>query len=256
MSEREQPAAPSEEWIAGRNAVAEALRAGRPIDRLLVAKGERSPRLGAILAQCRERGIPIKETDPRRMDELCGPHHQGVAAAAACKDYALPEDILALAARRGEPPFIVLCDGLEDPHNLGAILRTAEAAGAHGVIVPRRRSVGLTQTVYKTSAGAVEYLPVARVANLAETIRVLKERGLWIFGLDMDGGDWCAADLTGGIGIVVGAEGQGLSRLVRERCDAILSLPMKGKIQSLNASVATGIVLYEAARQRSGIAAR
>ena len=256
MSEREQPAAPSEEWIAGRNAVAEALRAGRPIDRLLVAKGERSPRLGALLAQCRERGIPIKETDPRRMDELCGPHHQGVAAAAACKDYASPEDILALAARRGEPPFIVLCDGLEDPHNLGAILRTAEAAGAHGVIVPRRRSVGLTQTVYKTSAGAVEYLPVARVANLAETIRVLKERGLWIFGLDMDGGDWCAADLTGGIGIVVGAEGQGLSRLVRERCDAILSLPMKGKIQSLNASVATGIVLYEAARQRSGIAAR
>lgn len=256
MSEREQPAAPSEEWIAGRNAVAEALRAGRPIDRLLVAKGERSPRLGAILAQCRERGIPIKETDPRRMDELCGPHHQGVAAAAACKDYASPEDILALAGRRGEPPFIVLCDGLEDPHNLGAILRTAEAAGAHGVIVPRRRSVGLTQTVYKTSAGAVEYLPVARVANLAETIRVLKERGLWIFGLDMDGGDWCAADLTGGIGIVVGAEGQGLSRLVRERCDAILSLPMKGKIQSLNASVATGIVLYEAARQRSGIAAR
>lgn len=256
MSEREQPAAPSEEWIAGRNAVAEALRAGRPIDRLLVAKGERSPRLGAILAQCRERGIPIKETDPRRMDELCGPHHQGVAAAAACKDYASPEDILALAGRRGEPPFIVLCDGLEDPHNLGAILRTAEAAGAHGVIVPRRRSVGLTQTVYKTSAGAVEYLPVARVANLAETIRMLKERGLWIFGLDMDGGDWCAADLTGGIGIVVGAEGQGLSRLVRERCDAILSLPMKGKIQSLNASVATGIVLYEAARQRSGIAAR
>ncbi len=256
MSEREQPAAPSEEWIAGRNAVAEALRAGRPIDRLLVAKGERSPRLGAILAQCRERGIPIKETDPRRMDELCGPHHQGVAAAAACKDYASPEDILALAGRRGEPPFIVLCDGLEDPHHLGAILRTAEAAGAHGVIVPRRRSVGLTQTVYKTSAGAVEYLPVARVANLAETIRVLKERGLWIFGLDMDGGDWCAADLTGGIGIVVGAEGQGLSRLVRERCDAILSLPMKGKIQSLNASVATGIVLYEAARQRSGIAAR
>ena len=256
MSEREQPAAPSEEWIAGRNAVAEALRAGRPIDRLLVSKGERSPRLGAILAQCRERGIPIKETDPRRMDELCGPHHQGVAAAAACKDYASPEDILELAGRRGEPPFIVLCDGLEDPHNLGAILRTAEAAGAHGVIVPRRRSVGLTQTVYKTSAGAVEYLPVARVANLAETIRMLKERGLWIFGLDMDGGDWCAADLTGGIGIVVGAEGQGLSRLVRERCDAILSLPMKGQIQSLNASVATGIVLYEAARQRSGIAAR
>lgn len=256
MSEREQPAAPSEEWIAGRNAVAEALRAGRPIDRLLVAKGERSPRLGAILAQCRERGIPVKETDPRRMDELCGPHHQGVAAAAACKDYASPEDILELAAKHGEPPFIVLCDGLEDPHNLGAILRTAEAAGAHGVIVPRRRSVGLTQTVYKTSAGAVEYLPVARVANLAETIRMLKERGLWIFGLDMDGGDWCAADLTGGIGIVVGAEGQGLSRLVRERCDAILSLPMKGKIQSLNASVATGIVLYEAARQRSGIAAR
>ena len=258
MSDRErtEQTEPSEEWIVGRNAVAEALRAGRAIDRLFVARGERSPRLGALLAQCRERGIPVKETDARRLDELCGPHHQGVAAAAACKAYVTPEEILNRAEERGEPPFVVLCDGLEDPHNLGAILRTAEAAGAHGVIVPRRRSVGLTQTVYKTSAGAVEYLPVARVANLSETIRMLKERGLWIYGLDMDGGDWCAADLTGGIGIVVGAEGQGLSRLVRERCDAILSLPMKGKIQSLNASVATGIVLYEAARQRGGISAR
>lgn len=246
----------SEELIVGRNAVTEALRAGRPIDRLLVAKGDRNGRLGPILAQCRERGILIKETDSRRLDELCGPNHQGVAAVAACKDYATVEDILALAAERGEPPFVVLCDELEDPHNLGAILRTAEAAGAHGVIIPKRRSAGLTGTVYKTSAGAVEYVPVARVSNLSDTIRELKKQGLWIYGLDMNGESWCGTDLTGAVGIVVGSEGQGIGRLVREQCDGILSLPMKGQINSLNASVATGIVLYEVARQRGGIQAR
>jgi len=246
----------SEELIVGRNAVTEALRAGRPIDRLLVAKGDRNGRLGPILAQCRERGILIKETDSRRLDELCGPNHQGVAAVAACKDYATVEDILALAAERGEPPFVVLCDELEDPHNLGAILRTAEAAGAHGVIIPKRRSAGLTGTVYKTSAGAVEYVLVARVSNLSDTIRELKKQGLWIYGLDMNGESWCGTDLTGAVGIVVGSEGQGIGRLVREQCDGILSLPMKGQINSLNASVATGIVLYEVARQRGGIQAR
>ena len=245
-----------EELIVGRNAVAEALRAGRPIDRLLVAKGDRSGRVAPLLAQCRERGVLIKETDPRRLDELCGPNHQGIAAVAACKAYATVEDILALAAERGEPPFVVLCDELEDPHNLGAILRTAEAAGAHGVIIPKRRSAGLTGTVYKTSAGAVEYVPVARVSNLSDTIRDLKKRGLWIYGLDMDGENWCATDLAGAIGIVVGSEGQGIGRLVREQCDGILSLPMKGKINSLNASVATGIVLYEITRQRGAIKAR
>lgn len=246
----------NEELIVGRNAVSEALRAGRPIDRLLVAKGDRNGRLGPILAQCRERGILIKETDPRRLDELCGSNHQGVAAVAACKEYATVEDILALAAERGEPPFVVLCDELEDPHNLGAILRTAEAAGAHGVIIPKRRSAGLTGTVYKTSAGAVEYVPVARVSNLSDTIRELKKQGLWIYGLDMNGESWCGTDLTGAVGIVVGSEGQGIGRLVREQCDGILSLPMKGQINSLNASVATGIVLYEVARQRDGIRAR
>ncbi len=246
----------SEELIVGRNAVTEALRAGRPIDRLLVAKGDRNGRLGPILAQCRERGVLIKETDSRRLDELCGPNHQGVAAVAACKAYATVEDILALAAERGEPPFVVLCDELEDPHNLGAILRTAEAAGAHGVIIPKRRSAGLTGTVYKTSAGAVEYVPVARVSNLSDTIRELKKQGLWIYGLDMNGESWCGTDLTGAVGIVVGSEGQGIGRLVREQCDGILSLPMKGQINSLNASVATGIVLYEVARQRGGIQAR
>ncbi|MBQ2780984.1 MAG: 23S rRNA (guanosine(2251)-2'-O)-methyltransferase RlmB [Clostridia bacterium] len=245
-----------EEWIVGRNAVAEALRAGRAIDRLLVAKGDRNGRILPLVAQCRERGIPIKETDARRLDELCGTNHQGIAAVAACKAYATVEDILALAAERGEPPFVILCDELEDPHNLGAILRTAEAAGAHGVIIPKRRSVGLTGAVYKASAGAVEYVPVARVTNLTDTIRDLKKLGLWIYGLDMDGENWCQTNLTGGVGVVVGSEGHGIGRLVREQCDGVLSLPMKGQINSLNASVATGIVLYEIARQRDGLKAR
>lgn len=238
------------EWIVGRNAVTEALRVGRPIDHLLVARGEHVGRMGEILARARERQIPIKETDPRKLDLLCGPHHQGVAAAAACRPYATLDEVLSLAEERGEPPFLVVCDGLEDPHNLGAIVRTAEAAGAHGVVVPKRRSVGLTAAVYKASAGAVEYLPVARVTNLADTLRELKKRNIWVYGLDMDGAPWNRTDLRGAVALVVGSEGKGLSRLVRELCDGIVSLPMYGQIESLNASVACGILLYEAARQR------
>ena len=243
-----------EDYIAGRNAVTEALKSGRPLDSVLVARGERQGSIGGIMARCREQGIPVKEVDSRKLDAMAA-NHQGVIAIAACKEYATVEDLFKLAQERGEPPFFIVCDELEDPHNLGAILRTAEAAGAHGVIVPRRRAAGLTSTVYKASAGAVEYVPVARVANITDTLRDLKKQGLWIYGLDMDGEDWCRTDLTGAMALVVGSEGHGMTRLVKEQCDFILSLPMAGHINSLNASVACGIVLYEAARQRKGIKA-
>lgn len=241
---------PQSDLIAGRNAVAEALRSGRTIDHLLVARGEHTGSLTVLVAKAKEAGIPIKEVDSRKLNALCGPNHQGIAAAAACKEYAPLDALFALAEQRGEPPLFVVCDELEDPHNLGAIIRTAEASGAHGVIVPKRRSVGLTNIVYKTSAGAVEYLPVCRVGNLVDTLRELKERGVWVYGLDMDGQDWDKTDLTGAAALVVGSEGNGIGRLVRESCDFVVSLPMNGRINSLNASVATGILLYEAVRQR------
>lgn len=243
-----------EDYIVGRNAVMEALKAGRPLDSVLIARGERQGSIGAIVARCRENGIPVKETDSRKLDAMAA-NHQGVIAIAACKDYVTLEELFKAAEEKGEPPFFIVCDELEDPHNLGAILRTAEAAGAHGVVVPRRRSVGLTGAVYKASAGAVEYVPVARVTNITDALKEMKKRGMWIYGLDMDGEDWCSTDLTGAMALVVGSEGRGVSRLVREACDFVLSLPMSGRINSLNASVACGIVLYEAARQRKGIKA-
>ncbi len=243
-----------EDLIAGRNAVMEALKSGRHLDSVLIARGDRQGSIAAIAARCKEQGIPIKEADARKLDAMAA-NHQGVIAIAACKEYVTLEALFEAAAERGEPPFFIVCDELEDPHNLGAILRTAEAAGAHGVIVPRRRSVGLTSTVYKASAGAVEYVPVARVSNINDTIRELKERGVWVYGLDMDGEDWCATDMTGATALVVGSEGRGVSRLVRENCDYILSLPMNGRVNSLNASVACGIVMYEVARQRGQIRA-
>lgn len=244
----------SEDHIVGRNAVMEALKSGRPLDSVLIARGERQGSIGAIVARCRENHIPVKETDSRKLDAIAA-NHQGVIAIAACKDYVTLEELFAAAEEKGEPPFFIVCDELEDPHNLGAILRTAEAAGAHGVVVPRRRSVGLTGAVYKASAGAVEYVPVARVANITDALKEMKKRGMWVYGLDMDGEDWCSTDLTGAMALVVGSEGRGVSRLVRENCDFVLSLPMSGRINSLNASVACGIVLYEAARQRKGIKA-
>ncbi len=244
----------SVDYIAGRNAVMEALKAGRPLDSVYVLKGERQGSIGAIVAKCRQQNIPVKEVVAVKLDSMAA-NHQGVIAVAACKDYATVEDLFAVAESRGEPPFFIVCDELEDPHNLGAILRTAEATGAHGVIVPSRRAAGLTSTVYKASAGAVEYVPVARVSNITDTLKKLKTRGLWVYGLDMDGESWCQTDLTGAMALVVGSEGHGMTRLVREQCDFILSLPMAGNINSLNASVACGIVLYEAARQRRGIAA-
>lgn len=252
----EQDRQPKEDILAGRNAVSEALRSGRPLDCVWVARGERTGSIRPLLARCREQGVLIKEVDTRKLDAVCGPHHQGIAAVAACKAYATLDELFDVAEKKGQPPFFVVCDELNDPHNLGAIARTAEAAGAHGVIIPKHRSAGLTSTVYKASAGAVEYMPIARVGNISETLKTLKKRGVWVYGLDMDGDTWCQTDLTGPLAIVVGSEGAGIGRLVREQCDGILSLPMAGQINSLNASVACGIALYEAARQRNGIAAR
>lgn len=237
--------------IIGRNAVTEALRSGRAIDSLLVAKGERGGSIGRIIAQCRENGVVIKETDKRKLDKLCGgENHQGVAAWAAVHEYSDVGDILENARSRGEQPFIIICDEIEDPHNLGAIIRTADACGAHGIIIPKRRGVALTYAVGKVSAGAVEYVPVARVANLPSLIDELKEKGFWIYGADMDGTRWDEQDYSGAVALVVGSEGKGISRLVREKCDFIVSLPMKGKINSLNASVAAGILMYEIAKHR------
>lgn len=237
--------------IIGRNAVLEALRSERAIDTLLVAKGERNGSIGRIIADCQNRGAVIKEVDKRKLDFLCGGgNHQGVAAYAASHEYAELEDIFSLAKERDENPFIIICDELEDPHNLGAIIRTAECAGAHGIIIPKRRSVSLTWAVSKASAGALEYMPVARVTNLAAAIDELKERGVWIYSADMDGKPFFETDFSGAVGLVIGSEGNGVGKLIREKSDFIVSLPMKGKINSLNASVAAGILMYEVARQR------
>ena len=256
---REKRSAPREQGprgadlIAGRNAIAEALRAGRAIDSLYVQRGERGGALQALVKKAKEAGAAIKEADPKKLDYLCGgANHQGVVAVAAVKEYATVEDLFRRAQEKDEPPFFVVCDELEDPHNLGAILRTAECAGAHGVIIPKRRSVGLTYAVGKASAGAVEYLPVARVGNLPSLLEELKARGLWIYAADMDGSPWCQTDFTGPTALVIGSEGRGVGRLVKEKADFVVSLPLKGNIHSLNASVAAGILCYEVARQRSG----
>ncbi|MBQ1967518.1 MAG: 23S rRNA (guanosine(2251)-2'-O)-methyltransferase RlmB [Clostridia bacterium] len=243
--------------IIGRNAVSEALRSGRNIDTLLVVRGERNGSVGRIIAECKEKGVVIKEVDKKKLDFMCGQgNHQGVAAYAAVHEYSSVEDIFALAEERGEAPFIILCDELEDPHNLGAIIRTAETAGAHGVIIPKRRNASLTWAVGKASAGAVEYVPVARVGNLASTIDDLKKRGLWVYTADMDGQNWCETDFSGPVALVVGSEGNGVSRLIKEKSDFVVSLPMRGKITSLNASVAAGILMYEVSRQRLGLKAK
>ena len=239
------------ELIIGRNAVLEALKSDRELNALLVAKGERVGSVGRIIATCRDRGVVVKEVDRRKLDFLCGGgNHQGVAAYAAAHTYATLDDVFSLARDRSEPPFLILCDSIEDPHNLGAIIRTAEAAGAHGIIIPKRHGVGLTWAVSKTAAGALEYLPVVRVSNLAAAADELKARGVWLYCADMDGSPWCETDFSGGVGLIIGAEGSGVSRLMREKSDFVVSLPMKGKINSLNASVAAGILMYEVARQR------
>lgn len=242
---------PRTDLIIGRNAVKEALRAGRPADSLLIQRGELSGSIKPIIAECKEKGIIVKEVDSKKLDFMCGhAHHQGVIMVAAAHEYSTVEDILQKAADKNEKPFIVICDGLEDPHNLGAIIRTADAAGAHGVIIPERRSVSLSGIVGKTSAGALEYVPVARVKNITNTIKDLKEKGLWVYCADMDGTPYRQADLSGAIALVVGGEGAGVSRLVKENCDGVLSIPMKGNVNSLNASVAAAILIFEASYSR------
>lgn len=242
--------------IAGRNAVREVLLSGRPVDCVMIAKGERQGAVSQIIAIAKQNGVPVREVSPVKLDSLCpGGRHQGVCAMTAAHEYATVDDIFAAAEKSGQPPFIILADGISDPHNLGAILRTAEAAGAHGVIVPKRRAAGLTWSVGKASAGALEYVPVARVPNIAQCVDELKKRGVWVCAADMDGQDWCSADLTGPIALVIGGEDTGVSRVVRDKCDFVLSLPMNGSINSLNASCACAIMLYEIARQRAGIPA-
>ena len=239
--------------IEGRNAVTEALRAGTAIDKLYIARGETDRTLGRIAAQARKAGAVVVEADRRKLDAMSATHsHQGVIAVAAAQAYATVEEILARAADRGEPPLLVVCDELSDPHNLGAVIRTAECAGAHGVIIPKRRSAGLTAVAAKTSAGAVSYLPVARVPNLPALLKELKKRGIWIFGTAAGAPlSLYEADLRSPAAIVIGSEGDGMGRLVRESCDFLVSIPMRGHISSLNASAAAAILLYEAVRQRS-----
>lgn len=242
----------AETMIEGRNAVTEALRAGTAIDKLYVAKGDTDRTLRQIVALAKEAGVVVVDADHRKLDAMSATHaHQGVIAVAAARAYASVEDILAAAEEKGEKPLIVVCDELSDPHNLGAVIRTAECAGAHGVIIPKRRSAGLTAVVAKTSAGAVSYLPVARVPNIPALLEELQQRGIWVFGTAADGTTALYdADLKGPAAIVIGNEGSGMSRLVAEKCDFLVSIPMKGHISSLNASAAAAILLYEAVRQR------
>ncbi|HIW16596.1 MAG TPA: 23S rRNA (guanosine(2251)-2'-O)-methyltransferase RlmB [Firmicutes bacterium] len=239
--------------IEGRNSVTEALRAGRSIDKIYIAKGDVDKTLGHIASTARERGIVVVEADRRKLDSMSRTHsHQGVIALAAVRDYCSVADILAIAAERGEDPFVIICDEISDVHNLGAIIRTAECAGAHGVIIPKRRSAGLTAVVGKTSAGAAEHMAVARVPNLVSAIEELKAAGLWIYGSAADGasGMW-QTDLRGPVALVIGSEGDGIGRLVAEKCDFMVSIPMRGKVSSLNASAAASVLIYEVLRQRS-----
>ena len=241
------------EIIEGRNAVMEALRAGRAIDKLFINKGDVDKTLGHIASTARDKGIVVVECDRRKLDFMSQTHaHQGVIAVCAVREYCSVDDIFAIAEERGETPFIIVCDEISDGHNLGAIIRTAECAGAHGIIIPKRRSAGLTAIVDKASAGAAEHMAIARVPNLPTVIRELKDRGLWIYGTAADGqSDLWHTDFSGPLALVIGSEGDGMGRLVAESCDFIVSLPMKGQVSSLNASAAAAITMYEILRQRS-----
>lgn len=240
-----------EDMVAGRNAVMEALKGSRSVNKLMIANGSTEGSIKEIIAVAKEKGVNIQYWDRSKLDSIArGIRHQGVLAQVAPVHYAELEDILQVAKDRNEPPFIVLLDELEDPHNLGAILRTADAAGVHGVLIPKHRSCPLSATVAKTSAGAVEHVPVARVGNLVQTIKKLKQEGLWVAAADMDGKDYYDTDLTGPLLLIIGSEGQGVGRLVKEQCDFVVRIPMVGKINSLNASVAGSILMYEAMKQR------
>lgn len=249
---REEPRELPDDVLVGRNAVTEALKSGRGINKLWIASGDREGSVAEIAALAKERGIVVQYVERAKIEALAGGHrHQGVLAYVAPVPYAELEDILKAAEAKGEAPFLVLLDELEDPHNLGALLRTADATGVHGILIPKRRSVSLNATVAKTSAGAVEYVPVARIGNTAQTLKKLKEKGFWVAGADMDGEKaYYEADLTGPLVLVVGSEGKGMSRLTKEACDFIVRMPMVGRINSLNASVAGSILMYESMRQR------
>ena len=246
------PQAEADGIIEGRNAVIEALRSGENIDKIYLAKGETDKTLGHIASRAREKGIVVVEADRRKLDGMSRTHaHQGVIALAAVREYVSVDDILADAAAKNEPPLIVVCDEISDPHNLGAIIRTAYCAGAHGVVIPKRRSAGLPSVVAKTSAGAVSHMKVARVPNIPSLLKDLKKQGVWVFGTAANGTTGLYdADLKGAAAIVIGSEGDGMTRLAAENCDFLVSIPMKGKISSLNASAAAAILLYEAVRQR------
>ena len=238
--------------IEGRNAVLEAFRSGKPVDKLYVLDGCQDGAVRSIIREARKHDTILNFVEKDRLNQLSETgKHQGVIASVAAYEYAEVEDMLKLAEEKGEDPFLIILDNIEDPHNLGAIIRTAEAAGAHGVIIPKRRSASLNATVFKTSAGAASWLPVARVSNLAATIDMLKENGVWIYGTDGEGQSYTEVKLTGPIGLIVGSEGFGMGRLIKDKCDFLLSLPMAGKVNSLNASVAAGIFMYEAVRQRN-----
>ena len=240
--------------IIGRNAVLELLKSGREVENILIAKGEREGSINRIIAICKERGIVVKSVDRKKLDLMSeNANHQGVAANVSAHSYSTVNEILEYAKGKNEQPFIVICDGIEDSHNLGAMIRSAEACGVHGIIIPKRRSSGLNFIVAKTSCGALEYMRVARVSNLASTIDELKKKNIWVYCADMDGQTRCNTDFSGGCALVVGSEGRGVSRIVKERCDTTVSLPMRGKVNSLNASVAAGIIMYEVTKQRLGL---
>lgn len=241
----------NENQLEGRNAVFELLKSGRDVEKILVQSGNIEGSIKRIVAQAAEKGMIIQEVSRRKLDEISQTkNHQGIIALASAYQYAEVEQLLERAREKKESPFFIILDEITDPHNLGAVLRSAECAGAHGVIIPKRRSVGLNAVVGKTSAGAVEYIPVARVTNIVKTMEYLKKEGLWIACADMDGIDYFDSDLKGAIAIVIGSEGKGVSRLVKENCDFTVSIPMYGKISSLNASVAAGLLMYEVVRQR------
>lgn len=241
----------SETVIGGRNSVKELLASGKDIDKIYVQKGEREGSIKMLVAKATERKIPIIEVERGKLDGICqGIAHQGIVAMVAEQNYSTVDDIIEYADSLGEKPFVVICDGIEDPHNLGAIIRSAECSGVHGVIIPKRRAVGLTSVVAKSSAGALEHMRVARVTNLASTVDELKERGFWIYAADMGGEDYFSTDYSGSVAVVLGSEGFGISRLVKEKSDFTVSIPLYGKVNSMNVSCAAAVILTEVARQR------
>ena len=240
-----------ENTIIGRNAVRELLQSGRDVEKLYITSAEKEGSINQLIGIASERGVPIVECERTKLDSMaCGGRHQGIIAIAAERNYSTIDDILDYAREKGESPFVVICDGIEDPHNLGAIIRSAECVGAHGVIIPKRRAVGLTTTVAKSSAGALEHMLIAKVTNLASAIDELKDKGLWIYAADMDGQTYYDTDMKGAIGLVLGSEGFGISRLVKEKCDFVVSIPLYGQVNSMNVSCAAAVLFAEIAKQR------